>query len=366
MGSGGTKMINMSDYLQFLIGKEGSDLHLCSGRRPYIRVSGELIDTEFPILIPEKIDQLVGEILNSQQAEKLRDEKEIDLSYMLPNVSRFRINIYRQRGSYAVTIRVIPFDCGTFESLGIPTVLQKILDSAKGLVLVTGPQGSGKTTTLAACIDCINTTRKVNIVTIEDPIEFLHKSKKSVVNQRELGSDTVSFSGAMKYILRQDVDICLIGELRDQDTLNAALALSDTGMLVLSALHSPNAAESISRIINMFPPEFQHTVRTQLSLSLKAVISQQLIMRSDAKKGRVLACEIMKVNTSISNMIKYGSIKQINSVIQTGREEGMKTMDQSLLDLYSDGKISKYELFRRAQDIEQIEKQLSYMNIDAA
>jgi len=194
----------------------------------------------------------------------------------------------------------------------------------------------------------------------------LHKSKKSVINQRELGSDTISFSGAMKYILRQDVDVCLIGEMRDRDTVDAALALSDTGMLVLSTLHSPNAAESVSRIINMFPPEFHHTIKNQLSLSLKAVISQQLVQRSDSKKGRVLACEIMKVNTSVSNMIKYGSIKQINSVIQTGREDGMKTMDQALLDLYSDGKISKYELMRRVQDIEQIEKQLWYIDINAA
>jgi twitching motility protein PilT len=359
-------MITMTDYLQFLIGKEGSDLHLCSGRRPYIRVSGELIDTEFPMLMPEKIDQLVGEVLNTQQAKRLKEDKEIDISYMMPNISRFRINIYKQRGSYALTIRVIPFDCGSFEFLGIPPVVQKILDNSKGLVLVTGPQGSGKTTTLAACIDYINTTRKANIVTIEDPIEFLHKSKKSVINQREIGNDTLSFRGAMKYILRQDVDICLIGELRDQDSVQGTLALSEAGMLVLSTAHSPNAAESISRIVNMFTPEFQHTVKAQLSLSLKAVISQQLIMRSDAKKGRVLACEIMKVNLPISNMIKYGSIKQISSVIQTGREEGMKTMDQSLLELYSDGKISKYELFRRAQDIEQIEKQLSYMDIDAA
>jgi twitching motility protein PilT len=357
-------MIAMNDYLKFLIGKDGSDLHLCSGRRPYIRIDGELIDTEFPVLAPEKIDELVSEVLNDQQLEKLRHNKEIDVSYMMLNLSRFRINIYKQRGSYAVTIRVIPFNAGTFESLGIPLVVQKILDSSKGLVLVTGSQGSGKTTTLASFIDYINSTRKANIVTIEDPIEFLHKSKKSIINQRELGSDTISFSSAMKYILRQDVDICLIGELRDQDTINAALALSDTGMLVLSTLHSPNAAESISRIINMFPPEFQHTIKNQLSLTLKAVISQQLVPRSDSKKGRVLACEIMKVNTSISNMIKYGSIKQINSVIQTSREEGMITMDQSLLSLYVNGKISKYELFRRVQYVEQIEKQLSYMDAD--
>jgi len=358
-------MISMSDYLQFLIGKEGSDLHLCSGRRPYIRIHGELIDTEFPILSSDRMDILVNEILNADQMGMLTNEKELDISYMLPNISRFRINIYRQRGSYAITIRVIPFNVGTFETLGIPRTIQKIVDVSHGLVLITGPQGSGKTTTLASAVDYINTTRKANIVTVEDPIEFLHKSKKSVINQREIGSDTASFSNAMKYILRQDVDVCLIGELRDHHAINAALALSEAGMLVLSTLHSPNSAESISRIINMFPPEFQHPIKNQLSLTLKAVVSQQLVPRADNKKGRVLACEIMKVNTCISNMIKYGSIKQIHSMIQTGREEGMKTMDQALLDLYSDGKISKYELIRRVQDIEQTEKQLRYIDINA-
>ena len=358
-------MINMNDYLQFLIGKEGSDLHLCAGRRPYIRIYGDLIDTEFPILVSDKIDELVREILNEEQLSRLAKEKEIDISYMLPNVSRFRINIYRQRGSSAVTIRVIPFGVGSFESLGIPRLVQKIIDIPNGLVLITGPQGSGKTTTLASMIDYINNTRKVNIVTIEDPIEFLHKSKRSVINQREIGNDTISFSNAMKYMLRQDVDVCLIGELRDQDTVNAALALSEAGMLVLSTLHSPNSAESVSRIINMFPPECQHPAKNQLSLVLKAAISQQLVPRSDNKKGRVLACEIMRVNTCISNMIKLGSIKQINSMIQTGREEGMRTMDQALLDLYSEGRISKYELIKRAQNVEQIEKQLLYMDISA-
>jgi twitching motility protein PilT len=357
-------MINMSDFLNFLIGKEGSDLHLCAGRRPYVRIYGELVDTEFPILTPERVSSLIGEILSDEQVKKLDLEKELDISYMLPNVSRFRVNIYRQRGSFAVTVRVIPFTVGSFDDLGIPADVRKLIDSSHGLVLITGPQGSGKTTTLASAIDYINTTRKSNIVTVEDPIEFLHKSKKSVINQREIGSDTLSFSSAMKYILRQDVDVCLIGELRDLDTVQAALALSEAGMLVMSTLHSPNAAESISRIINMFPPDFQHAVKSQISLTLKAVISQQLVPRIDSKKGRILACEIMKVNTCISNMIKHGNVKQISSMIQTGREEGMMTMDQALLDLYSEGKISKYELIRRVQDIEHIEKQLSYIDLN--
>jgi twitching motility protein PilT len=359
-------MITAGDYFTFLIGKEGSDMHLCSGRKPYIRVDGELVDTEFPVLLPDQIETLVREILNNEQLSRLHKEKEIDISYMSPNISRFRINIYKQRGSYAITIRVIPFNAGTFENLGIPRLAQHIIDNVKGLVLVTGPQGSGKTTTLASIIEYINSTKKNNIVTIEDPIEFLHKSKRSVINQREIGSDTLSFSAAMKYILRQDVDVCLIGELRDRDTVEAAIALSEAGMLTLSTLHSPNAAESISRIVNMFAPEFQHSVRNQLSLALKAIISQQLVPRSDGKRGRVLACEIMKVNTCISNMIMYANIKQIQSVIQTSRHEGMITMDHALLGLYKEGKISRYELMRRVQDSEQTENNIRYMNIDAA
>jgi twitching motility protein PilT len=233
-------------------------------------------------------------------------------------------------------------------------------------VLITGAQGSGKTTTLACAIDYINSTRKSNIVTIEDPIEFLHRSKRSVINQREIGIDTISYRHAMQYILRQDVDVCLIGEFRDYATVSAALALSEAGILVLSTLHSPNAAESISRIVNMFPPESHSSIKNQLSLALKAVISQQLVPRCDSKQGRVLACEIMKVTTSISNMIKYGSIKQMQSMIQTGGEEGMKTMDNALMELYIDGKISRYELIRRAQDLEQIEQQLRYMDTNVA
>jgi twitching motility protein PilT len=356
-------MINMKDFFDFLKGKEGSDLHLCAGRRPYIRIYGELVDTEFPILAPESIDSLIKQVLTDDQKKRLSEEMDLDISYMVPNVSRFRINIYKQRGSYAITIRIIPSAVGSFDELEIPSILRKFICSNNGLIVITGRQGSGKTTTLASAIDYINSTRKVNIVTIEDPIEFLHKSKKSVVNQREIGCDTPSYNSAMKYILRQDIDVCVIGEIRNQDTAQAALALSESGILVLSTMHSSNTPEAISRIMNFFPPESQHAAENQLSLVLKAVICQQLIPRIDHKKGRILACEIMNVNTSISHIIKNGNIKQLSSIVQTGRDDGMQTMDQALLDLYSRGKISKYELISRAQNAEQIEKQLSLADV---
>jgi twitching motility protein PilT len=356
-------MISMNDFLDFLKGKEGSDLHLCAGRRPYVRIHGELVDTEFPILTPGDIDRLIKDILTDSQAKKLTDDKELDISYMLPDIARFRMNIYMQRGSYAVTIRVIPFAVGTLDQLAIPDIFRKCIGFSNGLILVAGPAGSGKTTSIASAIDYINSTRKASIVTVEDPIEFFHKSKKSVVNQREIGSDVLSYSSAMKYILRQDVDVCLIGEIRNQDTANAALELSETGILVFSTLHASNASEAISRFINFYPAEIHDKVRNQLSLALKAVFSQQLIPSIDNRKGRILACEIMKVNTSISNIIKGGNIKLLSSVIQTGRSEGMQTMDQALFDLYSRGKISKYEMISRAQQPEQIKGQLDRTSI---
>jgi twitching motility protein PilT len=356
-------MIGMNDFFDFVKGKEGSDLHLCAGRRPYIRVYGELVDTEFPILTPDNIENLIKQIMTDDQAKRLAENKELDISYMLPNVARFRINIYKQRGSYAVAIRVIPYVVGNFNELEIPEIFRKLISSGFGLILIAGPAGSGKTTTIASAIDYINSARKTNIVTVEDPIEFLHKSKKSVVNQREIGTDALSYSSAMQYILRQDVDVCLIGEIRNQDTAQAALSLSESGVLVMSTLHASGISEAINRVINFFPPETQDAARNQMSLVLKAIIAQQLIPRKDNKKGRILACEIMNVNISIRNIIKNGNIKQISSIVQTGRAEGMQTMDQALFELYSRGKISKYELISRAQHPEQIEKQLDRADI---
>jgi len=342
----------MIELLKFHAKQGASDLHLCSGRKPYLRIQGELVDTDFEALTPDQVKSLIFSILNQEQIEILERESELDISYILPDICRFRFNVYRQRGSYAVSVRVIPFQVKPFDDLKIPLAVKDFADNMHGLVLVTGPQGSGKTTTIAAIIDHINTTRKSHIITVEDPIEYIHRSKKSIINQREIGKDTASYKTAMKYLLRQDVDVCLIGEIRDQDTVETALSLAEAGVLVLSTLHSPSAAESISRIVDMFPPEYQAPLKNQLSLALKAVVSQQLVPRRD-KKCRILACEVMKVTNSIQNMIKHFSIKQIYSMIQTGRAEGMQTLDQALLELYAKGLISRYELKRRAFDVKQ-------------
>jgi len=344
-------MLTMMEFLKYLVNKEGSDIHLCAGRKPHIRIHGELAETEFDVLKPQEVKKLIYSILNKGQINILEQNKELDMSYMIPDLCRFRINIYIQRGSLGIVVRSIPFQVRTLEDLGIPKVLKSFVDRMNGLILVTGPQGSGKTTTLAAIIDYINTTRKAHIITIEDPIEYMHRSKKSIINQREVGNDTFSYNQAMRYILRQDPDVCLIGEMRDIESIKTALALAEAGILVLSTLHSPSAAKTVSRMVDMFTPDYQQQIKIQLSLTLIAVISQQLVPRRD-KKGRVLACEIMKKTTPIENMIRTYSIKQMQSVIQTGKEEGMCTMDQYLFNLYNKELISKYELFKRAHDVE--------------
>lgn len=340
-------MNSMIDYLKYLVEKEGSDLHLCAGRKPHLRLHGELVETAFNILAPEQVKGLIYSILNKEQIEFLEKDRELDVSYMLPELARFRVNIYMQRGTIGIVIRAIPFQVDSFEELNIPLVVKEFVNKMHGLLLVTGPQGSGKTTTLAAILDYINTTRKTHIMTIEDPIEYLHRSKRSVINQREVGKDTFSYKNAMRYILRQDPDVCMIGELRDTESVLTALALAEAGVLVLSTLHSSSAAKSVGRMVDMFTPEYQQQVKFQLSMCLVAIISQQLVPRQDMK-GRILACEIMKKTQAIENLIRSYSLEQIHSMIQTGRAEGMCTMDQALFDLFVQGKIARYELVKRA------------------
>lgn len=355
-------MTNMIDYLKYLVEKEGSDLHICSGRKPHLRLNGELIETAFNVLPPDRVKSLVYSILNEGQIKSLEAARELDASYMLPDVARFRVNIYMQRGSIGIAIRAVPFHLDSFSELGIPPILKKFVDRMHGLILVTGPQGSGKSTTMAAVLDYINTTRKSHIMTIEDPIEYLHRSKKSVINQREVGKDTVSYRQAMRYILRQDPDACMIGELRDKEGIFTALALAEAGVLVLSTLHSPSAPKSIERILDMFTPNYQQQIRTQLAITLIAIISQQLVPRRD-QKGRVLACEIMTKNNAIENLIRSYAVKQIHSTIQTGKAEGMQTMDQALFDLHLQGKISRYELMKRIPDPVLVTKWLKEDNL---
>jgi twitching motility protein PilT len=345
------------DYLNFLVKEKGSDIHLCAGRKPHIRINGRLTDTGFDVLRPEEIKTMIYNLLNEEQIGCLKENKELDISHMLPGVCRFRINIYVQRGSLALVARMIPWQVEPFEQLGIPPVVKKFADSMNGLVMVTGPQGSGKTTTIAAIIDYINNTRKAHIITIEDPIEYYHRSKKSIVNQREVSKDTFSYSNAVKYILRQDPDVCLIGEIRDADSARAAITLAEAGILVLTTLHSPTAVKAISRIVELHPPDQKEQIKVQLSLALRAIVTQQLIPKTNGK-GRVLACEVLKANSTVKNLIKFYALNQIQYNIQTGRKEGMQTMDQSLFDLYNLGEISRYELFKRASYLDDVKEWL--------
>ncbi|MFC1808091.1 type IV pilus twitching motility protein PilT [Candidatus Omnitrophota bacterium] len=351
------EMLNMEDLLHFMVDRECTDIHLCAGRKPHVRIFGELHETELEALKPDCIRTLVFSILNDGQIKILEQNKELDFSFMLSEVCRCRVNVYVQRGTLAMVIRAIPFKVGDFEELGIPDIAKNIITKRNGLVLVTGAQGAGKTTTLASMIDYINRTVKAHVITIEDPVEYLHRSKKSIINQREIGSDTRSYKNAMRYILRQDPDVCVIGEIRDMESVQTALTLAEAGVLVLTSLHSPTAPKAVSRVIDMFSPDYQYQVRLQLSLTLRAIFSQQLVPMKD-KKGRVLACEIMTMTSAIEHMIRNSTVRQINSVLQTSKDKGMQTMDQSLFDLYSKDLISEEELMKRAVDIDQMEKWL--------
>jgi twitching motility protein PilT len=346
--------MTLNKFLKFLVQKEGSDIHICAGRKPYVRIHGQLHGTELGIIRPGEVKDIIYSVLTDEQKEYLQQHKELDFSYMLPELSRFRINVYLQRGTFAVVVRAVPFQVRSFEELGIPEVVKHYVESLSGMVAVTGYQGTGKSTTLAAIVDHINRTRKAHIITIEDPIEYYHKSIKSIVNQREVGRDTDSYLTAMRYVLRQDPDVCLVGEIRDPESVRAALALAEAGTLVLTTVHSPTAPKTISRLVDMFPTGAQQQICMQLSLVLNAVISQQLVP-SRNKDGRVLACEVMKVTGSIENMIRTYSLSQIRNIIQTKKDEGMQTMDQALFDLYKKGLISVYELKKRAIDRKQVD-----------
>ena len=341
-------MVTMQELLQLLIDKGASDLHLTTGTPPQIRLHGGLVPlTEFEPLTPADTQRLAYSVLNEAQKQKFEEENELDLSFGIQGLSRFRANVYRQRGAVAAAIRTIPFKIRSFEELGLPEVVKSLAERPKGLVLVTGPTGSGKSTTLAAMIDKINMERADHIVTIEDPIEFVHTHKRCVVNQREVFSDTHSFKNALKSILRQDPDIVLIGEMRDLETIQAALTVAETGHLTFGTLHTNSCAQTINRVIDVFPPHQQPQIRAQLSLVLEGVLSQQLIPRADGR-GRVLALEIMVTTPAIRNLIREEKIHQIYSALQAGQKYGMKTMNLSLFELCQRGLIAREEAMSRS------------------
>ena len=326
-------MLNMQDLLLLLMEKKASDLHLTAGIPPMLRIDGEVTPTQYEKLTPDMCQRLIYSLLTDSQKEKFEATNELDLSFGIKGVGRVRMNVFRQRGSVGAALRSIPQRVLTFDELHVPAVVHELMKLQKGLVLVTGPTGSGKSTTLASMIDSLNEHRPSHIMTIEDPIEYVHYHKKSIVNQRELGSDTNSFPQALKYVLRQDPDIILIGEMRDLETISAALTIAETGHLVFATLHTTDAASSINRIVDVFPPHQQTQIRSQLSFVLQAVFAQQLLPHASGT-GRVLACEVLVVTAAIRNLIREMKIEQIYLSMQTGGKFGMQTMNQSLYDLY--------------------------------
>lgn len=327
-------MASLPELLKIMIEKDASDLHLTVGSPPQIRVDGSLVGLHIEPLSPVETKQMCYSVLTEQQKKRFEEDNELDLSFGVKDLSRFRGNMFVQRGTVAGAFRTIPYSIRNFQELGLPPIVKDLTKKPRGLILVTGPTGSGKTTTLASMIDEINSTRPQHIVTIEDPIEYVHAHKKGIVNQREVGADTVSFTKALKHILRQDPDVVLIGEMRDLETMEAALTIAETGHLAFATLHTNSCVQTINRIIDVFPPFQQPQVRAQLSMVLEGVLSQILLPRSGGK-GRVLALEIMVPNPAIRNLIREEKVHQIYSQMQMGQTKfEMQTMNQSLCNLF--------------------------------
>jgi twitching motility protein PilT len=336
-----------------MVEKTASDLHITTGTPPQLRIDGRLTPVNMPQLTASDTKRLCYSVLTENQRRIFEEESELDLSFGVKGLSRFRANIYKQRGAVAGAFRTIPFKTFTFQELGLPQIIHELVNRPAGLILVTGPTGCGKSTTLTSIIDKINLTRNQHIITIEDPVEYLHAHKGCVVNQREVHSDTLSFGRALKYVLRQDPDIVLIGEMRDQETIEAALNIAETGHLTFSTLHTSSAVQSINRIIDVFPPHQQQQVRAQLSMVLEGVITQQLLPRASGV-GRVLSVEIMIPNAAIRNLIREDKVHQIYSQMQVGQSKwGMQTMNQSLIELYKKGLITLKEAQGRSPDLEE-------------
>ena len=331
-------MVKMHGLLEMAVDNNASDLHLTVGVPPVTRIYGKLVFSEMERLTPESTKNLAAEILSQEQLSLLEEEGQVDLSLSLAHIGRFRINVFKQRGSVGLAIRLIPYKIPPFEELNLPPVIRTLAEKESGFILVTGPAGSGKSTTLAAMIDIINSQRSCHIITLEDPIEFLHSHKKSIVNQREIKTDSQSFSAALRAALRQDPDVILVGEMRDLETISIALTAAETGHLVLSTLHTKSAPQSIDRIIDVFPPHQQQQVRIQLANTLVGVVSQRLLPRVD-KQGLIPAVEVMISTPAIKNLIREGKTHQIYSSIQTGSKYGMQTMESSIQDLFERGLI---------------------------
>ena len=344
-------MISITEVLTIAKNSGASDVHLTVGIPPKMRVNGELISMEFDKLLPPDTKAVADTIMNENQKNRLEEKGEVDMSFSIPDLGRYRVNVYHQRGSIAMAFRLVGTQIPSPDVLGIPSSVVDLSQRKRGLVLVTGPTGSGKSTTLASIIDNINKTRDAHVITLEDPIEYLHSHQMSMVNQREIGIDSQTYAGALRAALREDPDVILVGEMRDFETISVAITAAETGHLVLSTLHTIGAASTVDRIIDVFPPDQQQQIRVQLSNVLEAVISQQLIPTKDGK-GRVAAFEVMHANYAVRNLIREGKSHQLMSVIQTNGKMGMMTMDDAITNLFYCNRISFEDAVEFAQDVE--------------
>ena len=348
--------VHVNQILVKLVEMQGSDLHLTAGLPPMARVHGDLRPIEgFDVFKPTKVRDLIYEILSQRVRERFETNLELDTSHVVPGVGRFRLNVFQQRDSVGAVFRSIPFEIKPLDQLGVPSSVRQFAELPRGLVLVTGPTGSGKSTTLAALIDIINSTKPVHIMSVEDPIEFLHHHKMAVVNQREVGEDTKSFAEALKHVLRQDPDVILVGELRDLETISTALTAAETGHLVFATLHTQDAPQSVDRMIDVFPAHQQQQVRTQLATTIQGIMTQQLLPTADGR-GRAVACEILVATPAVRNLIREGKTHQIYSTMQAGAKHGMITMDQTLAHLVKRGVIAQQMAYERCANTEDLRR----------
>lgn len=355
-------VMEISELLEKLVKDNGSDLHISSNLPPAMRVDGKLKRMDCPPLTPEEVENLLFPMLSNEQRRRLEQDWELDFSYGIEGLSRFRVNFYKDKGNYAAAFRTITSTVPSFDKLGLPDIIRTTAEKPRGLILVTGPTGSGKSTTLAAMIDYINTTKSEHILTIEDPIEFVHTSKSSIIHQRELGMDTRSFANALKSALREDPDIILVGEMRDHETISLALTAAETGHLVFGTLHTSSASQTVDRIIDVFPEGQQQQIRVQLANSLVAVFSQTLLPKvqpDGTKKGRVMAQEIMLVNPAIANLIREAKAAQIYSTIQMNQGMGMQTLEMALAGLYKQNLITLEDAMSKTSRPDELKRMIN-------
>jgi twitching motility protein PilT len=348
--------IPVAELLDVVLDRGASDLHLTVGAPPTVRLHGDLERlTEYPVMTPRALQGMIYAILPQKMRERLEQELELDMSYALPGRARFRVNVYFQRDSLGAAFRLIPYEIKAIDELQLPSVVGDLARFPRGFVVVTGPTGSGKSTTLAGMVDIVNRERAAHIMTVEDPIEFLHRHERCIVNQREVGADTHSFSQALKHVLRQDPDVILVGEMRDLETIATAITAAETGHLVFATLHTQDAPQTIDRIIDVFPPHQQQQVRVQLATTLQGVVTQQLLQTADGQ-SRVVAVEVLICTPAVRNLIREGKVHQIYSIMQAGGRFGMQTMDQSLANLVKAGHITQQLAYERCHDAEELNR----------